>query len=85
MDAGHLEADRGPYVAGEGTIRALAEAAVLGLPVEQILRTRDGDERSVWDAVRQEAASVKDTELRNLARYIVEEYAKARNRGEKQS
>lgn len=45
--------------------------------------SRDGDEVALWDAVRKEAAKVQDELLTNLARKIVEETAKAQERGAK--
>lgn len=48
-----------------------------------MFRTRDGDERAFWEAVRLEAPKVLDDLLRTLARYIVDETAKAQERGKK--
>lgn len=83
MDAIDEGADRGPSVAGDGTLRAIAEAAVLGLPVRRMVHTRDGDEIAFWEGVRKEAAKVYDELLTNLARKIVEETSKAQDRGKK--
>lgn len=55
----------------------------MGLPVERMLRTHDGDERDFWEAVRLEAPKVIDDLLKNLARYIVNETAEAQKRGKK--
>lgn len=81
MDAGHVQASRGPYVAGEGTIRAFAEASVFGLPVERMLHTHDETERDFWNAVRQESAQVVETLMTNFARIWIREYASAKKRG----
>jgi hypothetical protein len=83
VDADHEGSSGGPSVAGDGTIRAIAEAAVLGLPVQRMVLSRDGDEVAFWDAVRVEAVKVYDTHLTNLARKIVEEHSKAEERGRK--
>lgn len=83
MDAGHVQARGGPFVAGEGTIRLLAEAAVLGVPVDRLLRTSDETERLLLQAVVKEAWEVLRTVHTELARKIVNEYAEARKRGEK--
>lgn len=81
MDAGHVPAHRGPFVAGEGTIRALAECAVLGIPVLPYLRSRDPEERALLEAARIEAVKVVDELMTNLARKIVKEQADAQKRG----
>lgn len=85
MDAGYLGPHRGPSVAGDGTIRALAEAAVLGLPVERMYRSRDGDEKALLNAVRTEAGVVVNELMDSLARKIVKEYSEAQERGRKKS
>lgn len=49
--------------------------------MDRLLRTRDGDERAVWEEVRKEASNVVDELLTNLARKIVKETADAQERG----
>lgn len=81
MDAGHREACRGPSVAGKDAIRVLAEAAVFGLPIKRMLLSRDQHELDMLDAIRLECTTVVDELMTNLARKIVEEQARAQNRG----
>ena len=83
MDAGHLEARGGPSVAGEGTIRVIAEAAFLGIPIDRFIRSRDPEELQLLEAVRKEAAVILDETLTSLARKIVQETADAQERGRK--
>lgn len=83
MDAGYGKIRRGPSVAGEDGIRVLAEATVLGLPIERILRSRDGDELAVYEAIRLESINVLDELMTALARKIVYEQSQAQKRGEK--
>jgi hypothetical protein len=83
MDAGHVSTRRGPSVAGEGTIRALAEAGLMGLPVDRMILSKDGDELALYEAIRQEGSEVLDGILDSLARKIVKEYADAKERGRK--
>jgi hypothetical protein len=85
LDAGHLHSRRGPSVAGEDYVRALAEAAVFGLPIQRMYRSSDGDELALLEAVRRESANVIDQLLDNLAKKIVREYARAREEGRKKS
>jgi hypothetical protein len=61
----------------------LAEAALFGIPVDRLLRTKDPTERALLVSMHKEAQGVVDDLLTNLARKIVEEYAKAQNRGAK--
>lgn len=83
MDADDEEAHRGPSVAGEGTIRWLAEAAFVGVPVLEYLRTEDSDERALLAAVKEEGVKVLSDTITNLAREIVKETAEAQKRGSK--
>lgn len=62
-------------------IRVLAEAAVFGVPVDRMLRSRDADEVAMWEAVRVEANKVVDDLMTTLARKIVKEQADAQERG----
>lgn len=80
MDAGYVQVRRGPSVAGKDSIRVLAEAAVFGLPVDRMLRSGDGDEVAMYEAIRCEAVYVIDDLMTNLARKIVKEQADAQNR-----
>lgn len=61
----------------------VAEAAILGLPVTRIIRTRDSDERALLDAARLEGAQLLDDLMTVLARKIVKETADAQERGRK--
>lgn len=61
----------------------LAEAAVLGVPVDRLLNTTDPMEKGLLEKMVKEAAEVLDEIHTNLARKIVNEYAKARERGKK--
>lgn len=83
MDAGHDPPGGGPSVASEDQIRYLAEAALLGLPVVRMYRTRDPEEAGLLRAMHQEAIKVADEVRRDLARKIVEEYGQAKERGER--
>lgn len=85
MDAGHVQARRGPSVAGDGTVRFLAEAAVFGLPVHRIMYSRDPLERELLREALTEAVKVVDDLHTNLARKIVHEYAEAKKKGDKKS
>jgi hypothetical protein len=64
-------------------VRAIAEAAFLGIPVIPFLRSRDPEERALLDAARVEGAKLLDETLTSLARKIVKETADAQKRGEK--
>lgn len=85
MDAGHIQASGGPFVAGEISIRVLAECAILGVPVTRLIRTRDPEEYELLVATWREAVKVMDELQDNLARKIVNEYAKAKDKGSKTS
>lgn len=61
----------------------LAEAAIFGIPVDRLLRTTDPTERALLVGMHREAQEVVNDLMTNLARKIVEEYAKAQNRGAK--
>jgi hypothetical protein len=62
----------------------LAEVAVFGLPATAWMRAKSGtDEWDLLEAARVEAAKVVEDLHRRLAQMIVEEYAKARERGAK--
>lgn len=63
--------------------RAIAEAGILGLPVERYIRSRDSEERAVIDRARHEGFKVLDDILTTLARKIVKETADAQERGRK--
>lgn len=69
----------GPSVASD--VRKLAEAALVGVPIAELLRTEDEDERELLWAVADEGREVLDVILTNLARKIVSEYAEAQKRG----
>ncbi len=64
-------------------MRALAEAAVFGLPVDRMINSRDGAELALLEKVRVESAQVIDDLLTALARKIVKEQADAQERGRK--
>ena len=61
----------------------LAEAAVLGIPVDRLIRSRDPEERQLLEAIRKEAVNVIDDLMTNLARKIVKEQSEAQKRGER--
>ncbi len=63
----------------------VAEAAILGLPVDRLLRTSDPDERRLLDAARIEGGHLMDDLMTTLARKIVNEYVAAVERGRKRS
>jgi hypothetical protein len=83
VDAGHHPSRGGPSVADETQIRILAEAAVHGLPILRMYRSRDPEEIDLLEAVRKEAINVADDMRLDLARKIVQETADAQKRGEK--
>lgn len=59
----------------------IAESAIFGLPVDRLIRTRDGVERDLLAAVHAKAVEVADELQTSLARKIVKEYADAQKRG----
>lgn len=59
----------------------MAEAGILGLPVERMYRSSDPDELALLDAVRLEGARVLSEILTELSRKIVKEQADAEERG----
>jgi hypothetical protein len=63
--------------------RAIAEAGILGLPVDRFIRSRDPEERALLDRARHEGFKVLDGMMDALARKIVKETADAQERGRK--
>jgi hypothetical protein len=62
----------------------LAEVAIFGLPVALWMRAKDGDDEwELLEAARAEAPNVMNDLMRTQAQMIIEEYAKAREKGAK--
>lgn len=64
-----------------GLVADAAALAVLGLPVERFLTTRDNDERLVLGVVARRAMKLLDDLQKNQATLIANAFVKARLRG----
>jgi len=63
----------------------LAEAALVGVPVDRLIRSRDSEEVALLHRVRAQGAKLLDEIMTDLARRIVKEQADAEERGRKKN